>query len=136
MKKPTILIAEVDETASRNLKGLFLQHGFDVIESPVKTSIPRSFQSQNIDLIVVGSFSDASSDGVGVAQEIRDLDRKVPIILIAEDSSEGRAIAALRAGINDYFKRPFSFEELAASVDRCLYHFGSGGFPANYEMAA
>jgi DNA-binding NtrC family response regulator len=55
-----------------------------------------------------------------VAQEIRRWDRWLPLILITATSSEELAIAALKAGINDYFKPPFVFDELLASVKRCL----------------
>jgi len=40
--------------------------------------------------------------------------------LIARDSSEELAIAALRAGINEYVKFPTTGEELAQAVMRCL----------------
>jgi DNA-binding NtrC family response regulator len=51
---------------------------------------------------------------------IREQDKKVPIILITKYSSEDRVIAALRAGVNDYFKQPFSFGELLNSINRNL----------------
>jgi DNA-binding NtrC family response regulator len=47
----------------------------------------------------------------------------VPIIFIANETSEELAIAALRAGINDYFKQPCSFEDLIASINRFVPQF-------------
>ena len=65
-----------------------------------------------------------------VAQEIRKGNSTIPLILITHDSTEALAIAALKLGINDYFKQPVSFDELAASVRRCLsdlsFHASSG----------
>ncbi len=123
MKNPTILIAEVDEMLCQDLKRRLLPHGFEVIEAPDKTGVLRFFQSSKPDLVIIGSSGNSSGDGLKVAEQIRQQDKKVPIILTTMNSSEDRVIAALRAGVNDYFKVPFSYEELVASVNRNLsYH--------------
>ena len=123
MKRAEILIAEGDDALRRSLKELFIRYGFGVIESSDKTAILRNFPNPSIDLLIIGSFADGAWAGLEVAQQVRSLDRKVPVILIAAETSEELAIASLKAGINDYFKRPFSLEELLASVNRCLSHF-------------
>ena len=50
-------------------------------------------------------------------------DRQIPIILITRYSSEERVIAALREGINDYFKWPYTEKDLVASIWRNLSEF-------------
>src|SRR5262249_36105506 len=70
--------------------------------------------------LIVNSSLDAAGDGLEVAQLLRRGNRKLPVILIATNSSEDLAIAALRAGITDYLKQPFSCEDLLTSVHRCL----------------
>lgn len=70
--------------------------------------------------MIAGSSRDGAWDGLELAQQIRRWDRRIPLILITVNSSEDLAIAALRAGINDYFRRPFAPEDLAASINRCL----------------
>ena len=47
---------------------------------------------------------------------MRQFDADLPIILLAETSSEDLAIAAIKAGVTDYFKVPFDAVDLAASV--------------------
>jgi DNA-binding NtrC family response regulator len=62
-------------------------------------------------------------DELKTVEQIRRQDREVPLLLITRNSSEARVIAALRAGVTDYFKWPVSYEELIASVNRNLsYH--------------
>jgi DNA-binding NtrC family response regulator len=73
-----------------------------------------------VDLVIIGSLENSSRDGLELARQIRGLERNLPIIFIAAETSEELAITALRAGINDYFKQPYSFEELISSVNRCL----------------
>lgn len=123
MKKPKILIAERNDALRRNLKKLLLRDGFEVIETSDKIDAFRSFQNNSPDLVIVGSSREDVRDELEVAQQIRRLDRIIPIVLITAKSSEDLAINALRIGINDYFKQPFSFEELTVSVNRCLSVF-------------
>src|SRR5213594_3956502 len=121
MKKRVILIADRDEVRRRGLKELLLRNGFAVIESSDKTDILRSFRQQSsLDLLIINSSLEAAGDGVEVAQQIRLWDRRVPLILLATHSSEELAIAALRTGVNDYFKQPFSWGDVVLSVRRCL----------------
>lgn len=121
MKNHTILIAEGDKGLGQDLKAQLVGHGFDVIEVPKKTSALKFFKSSKPDLVVI----DSSGNGTGgrlikVAERIRQQDKTVPIILTTRNSSEDRVIAALRAGVNDYLKWPFSYKELVASVNRNL----------------
>lgn len=123
MKRPEILIAERNNAVRQNLKEVFSRAGFSIIESSDKTGILRIFPNISIDLVVIGSLENGSWGGLEAARQIRRHDGKVPIILIAAETSEDLAIAALRAGVNDYFKQPLSLEELVASVNRCLPKF-------------
>lgn len=122
-KKPAILVAERDDTLRRRLKEALLRRGFGIIESSDKTGILQNFSNPATDLIIVGSLENGSWDGLELARQIRRLNRNLPIILIATETSEELAIAALRAGINDYFKQPYSFEDLVSSINRYLPDF-------------
>src|SRR2546426_7481004 len=137
MKKRVILIADRDEVCRRSLKKLLLRSGFEVIESSDKTGILRSFRQQSsLDLLIINSSLDAAGDGVEMAQQIRLWDRRVPLILLAAHSSEDLAIAALRAGVTDYFKQPFSWGEVLVRVRHCLAnHLPPQGPPTSAPTA-
>ncbi|MGB7947061.1 MAG: sigma-54 dependent transcriptional regulator [Candidatus Binatia bacterium] len=122
-KKPAILIAERDTAPRQRLKEAFLRCGFAVMESSDKTDILRNCSNSAVELIIIGSLENGSWDGLELARKIRGLDRNLPIIFIAAEPSEELAIAALRAGVNDYFKQPYSLEGLVSSVNRCLPSF-------------
>ena len=112
MKRPTILITEEDETLRQNLKEGLLRHGFEVIEASEKTEALQSIRNRSPTLAIIGSSPNGRWDGLAVAKQIRQHDRKLPIILIVRQSSEARVLAALRAGVNDYFMILFSTEEV------------------------
>ena len=129
-KRPKILIAEGDDSLRQSLKEVFVRHGFGVNDSPDQTSVLQIVPNPSIDLIIIGSFEKSAWAGLEVARQIRRLDTNVPIILIASKTSEELAVAALRIGINDYFRQPFPFEELVSSVTRRLSHL----FPRSLQQ--
>ncbi|MDR2917963.1 MAG: response regulator transcription factor [Tannerella sp.] len=58
--------------------------------------------------------------GIDVCKEIREQDRETPILFLTAKDTVRETIEGLRAGANDYIKKPFSFEEL---LERIKIHF-------------
>ena len=115
-KKPAILIAERHDALRQSLKEGLLRRGFAVVEASDKTGIVRNFPNPAIGLVIAcGSW-----DGLELAQQVRSLDKNLPIILVATETSAELAIAALRAGITDYIKQPYAFDDLVSSINRYL----------------
>jgi len=123
MKSPAILIAEDNEILRQDLKGLFIRHGFEVSEAPDQTDVFQFFLDRKPDLVIIGSSRNSTWDELKVAKQIRQRDRKVPLILITRHSSKARVIAALRVSVNDYFKLPFSHRDHWTGV-RCVVNRG------------
>jgi DNA-binding NtrC family response regulator len=128
MKKPTVLIAADDVALRRRVRALLLPKGCDVCEAPHAGDVLRFTHHRRPDLVILGPFENGDGDELHTAQQVRQADRQVPLILIPAHSTEALAIAALRAGINDYLTLPLVLEELESSVKRCL---GAGRSPAS-----
>ncbi|MGH7772514.1 MAG: sigma-54-dependent transcriptional regulator [Candidatus Binatia bacterium] len=135
MQKAVILIAEGDAALFQDLKGLLFRQGYEIITASNRTNLLQGVRNGSSDLVILGPWAESAWEGLEAAQEIRGWDKKIPLILIAMNSSEELAIAALRAGINDYFRRPFSAEEIAASVERCLAKLAPSKPLANHETS-
>lgn len=120
MNIPTILIAEGDDILRQDLKRLLLPHGFEIIEASGRASLKEYFQSSKPDLIIIGANQKRVDDGLKKAKQVRRFNSNVPVILITKYSSEKRAIAALRAGINDYLKWPLTDKDMLAGIRRNL----------------
>ena len=58
--------------------------------------------------------------GLEVCKAIRKTDSKTPIIFLTAKDTIQETIEGLKAGANDYIKKPFSFEEL---LERIKIHF-------------
>jgi len=64
-------------------------------------------------LLDCGSQADR---GVRMLEQVKKLRYDLPVILLADESSEELVIRALKAGVRDYFKKPVRPEELKATV--------------------
>lgn len=129
MDKPAVLIAEGDGALRQSIKRVLCSEGLDVRESSDKVEFRRCFQLRALHVVIVGAIGEGAWGGLDLAREIRRTDTRVPLILLTASSSEELAIAALKAGVTDYFKSPVSLEELVARVRRCLAEAAVGPPP-------
>src|SRR5437773_2096595 len=120
MKRFAILLVGGDDTQPQGLKACLRRGEFEILAFRDPSSALRAFQYGHPDLVIMGSSQNTAQQQLELAYQIRQLDKKIPLILITSGSTEDLAIAALKIGINDYFKLPFSLEELAAAVDQFL----------------
>lgn len=125
--RPAILIVEEDAALRRRLHRLLCSEGIEVIGASDGSEALRSIPAAAPDLVILGSSVDRAATSLEVAQQIRRSRGGVPIILITPSTSEQLAIAALRSGISDYFTHPVPFNELTASIKRCLAGSASDG---------
>lgn len=114
-----ILIIE-DEVGISN----FLKEGLDE-EGYVTTTASDGIQGiekynhSKPDLILLDWMLPGMA-GIDVCQEIRKHNKEIPILFLTAKDTVKETIEGLRAGANDYIKKPFSFEEL---LERIKIHF-------------
>jgi len=70
-------------------------------------------------VFLVGNASDDPTHTIGTVRRLRQMRPGAPIILLAWASSEPMAIAALKAGVVDYFAPPIDLREVVSAVRRC-----------------
>jgi DNA-binding NtrC family response regulator len=94
--------------------------GVQVVGLDATVSLARLANAQRVGLVVLACSSARHAESLAAIRDIQGQTASVPIILIAEHSSEDLAIAALKAGVADYFRPPVSCDAVLASVGRCL----------------
>jgi two-component system response regulator ArlR len=77
--------------------------------------------TKTVDLILLDWMLPGIS-GLEVCKKIREKNQTVPIIFLTAKDTIQETIEGLKAGANDYIKKPFSFEEL---LERIKVHFRS-----------
>jgi DNA-binding response OmpR family regulator len=114
-----ILIVEDEIGIANLLKDGLEEEGYEVlIANDGKKGYDIS-QNQKIDLILL-DWTLPKMTGIEVCKSIRKTDTKVPIIFLTARDTVQETIEGLKAGANDYIKKPFSFDEL---VERIKIHF-------------
>jgi len=120
-----ILIVE-DEIGIAN----FLQQGLDeegyevVVAYDGKKGLELAI-SQKVNIILLDWILPKMT-GIEVCKAIRKTDTTTPIIFLTAKDTVQETIEGLRAGANDYIKKPFSFDEL---VERIKIHFRNQAEP-------
>lgn len=82
-------------------------------------------QNQQFDLILL-DWMLPKINGLDLCKAIRVKDKTTPIIFLTARDTIQETIEGLKAGANDYIKKPFSFEEL---VERIKVHFRNQKVP-------
>ena len=77
--------------------------------------------TKTVDLILLDWMLPGLS-GLEVCKKIREKNQTVPIIFLTAKDTIQETIEGLKAGANDYIKKPFSFDEL---LERIKIHFRS-----------
>ena len=134
MKQTRIVIAEDNGDVSRYVKSFLPGKGFTVFQSLYETVCRTYVQEKNIDLLLLVASYGAICRALKAAERIRELDGTVPIVMAVENSTEADVIAALRAGVNDFFKYPFEKEDLFRGIERCLSRKNFGKHPLLQQM--
>jgi DNA-binding NtrC family response regulator len=121
MKKGTVLIVESNDVASRKVKTSLLANGYELIESRDRAGVYQSIQTRKPDLVIVAFRQNDAGEEFELTNQIRRMDRRLPIIWTTPNSSSELILTALRSGVKDYLKEPFSTDELIESIHRCLH---------------
>lgn len=79
--------------------------------------------SEALDLAVSGEFDLLildlglpDRDGTTVLRELREHDRRLPVVVLTARDSVGDTVSAFEGGADDYVTKPFRFDELVARV--------------------
>ena len=93
------------------------------------------FTKKNFDFCVLDVMMPVK-DGFTLAEEIRKLDRRIPILFLTAKSLQEDKLRGFEIGADDYLTKPFSMRELVARIAAVLRRAkGSGDDAAVYEDA-
>jgi DNA-binding NtrC family response regulator len=118
MKIPQIIIAGEEQVLGGALEPRLAGHHYGVSIASARSHPLSFFHLKNADLIIVGSKGGNGSEALNLVKAIRASNQNIPVILITERGSEALAVAALRSGVNDYFRIPYAFEDLLTSIKK------------------
>lgn len=114
-----ILVVEDEIGIASFLKQGLEEEGYEVLVSYNGVEGLHLAQTSNPDLILL-DWMLPNKNGLEVCLAFRKENTKTPIIFLTAKDTVQETIEGLKAGANDYIKKPFSFDEL---VERIKIHF-------------
>ncbi|AXG74474.1 DNA-binding response regulator [Flavobacterium arcticum] len=114
-----ILIAEDEKGIAGFLKQGLEEEGYDVLIADNGKIACEIALKQKPDLILL-DWTMPQMTGLEACRTIRKKDTTTPILFVTAKDTVQETIEGLKAGANDYIKKPFSFEEL---LQRIKIHF-------------
>lgn len=93
--------------------------GFEVIMESDGAKATAVFKKANPDICVLDIML-PNKDGFVIADEIRDLNKNVPIIFLTAKTQTEDVVKGFSLGGNDYIRKPFSMEELIVRIQHAL----------------
>lgn len=127
-----VVLVDDDVAYARLLQAEMRHFGFEVDTLTDLTGLTRYLDQQQPDLIVMDvSFPEGQVAGPKAVQSIRaHAHGRVPVIFISARDTIGSRLAAVRAGGEAFFVKPFDVAELMDAIDRIL----GGGEQAAYRI--
>ena len=117
--KAKILVVD-DEAAARDALGQFLgQVGYEVETAEDGIAAMARFAEFPAD-VVVTDLNMPNMDGVTLLTTLRALHPDVPVIVTTASGELRVAVAAMRAGADDYLTKPLDVEALTIAIERAL----------------
>lgn len=114
-----ILIVEDEVGIVQFLKQGLQEEGYQITTAADGSKGFELVHEQKFDLILL-DWMLPKINGLDLCKAIRIKDQTTPIIFLTAKDTVQETIEGLKAGANDYIKKPFSFEEL---VERIKVHF-------------
>ena len=123
-----LLVAEDDPNMGMILKAYLTQKGYTVLLATNGTLAIDIFNHDDVDACILDVMMPVK-DGFAVAQEIRRVDKRIPIIFLTAKNLEEDVLKGFEIGADDYITKPFSMEELLARLNATIRRSFDEGKP-------
>ena len=114
-KSRSVLLAEDDKNLGTVLKAYLDAKGYSTTLCVNGQEAFNAFSRKEYDFCIVDIMMPVK-DGFTLAEEIRAVDKKIPILFLTAKSMQEDKLKAFAIGADDYLTKPFSMEELLARL--------------------
>ena len=115
----TILIVEDDKNLQLTLTQILREEGFEIITTMWGSMAIEEVKKGIPDLILLDIML-PGMDGMKVLEKVKEIDKKLPVIMITGYSSAERAIKAIEFGAYDFITKPFDFKKLISKINNAM----------------
>jgi len=118
----TILVVDDEPNYLIVLSEILRDEGFEVFTAEGGKKGLTIIQEADLDL-VISDMKMPGMDGIQLLENIKKINRQLPVILITAYAEVEKAVEAMRLGAFNYIAKPFSNEALLASVNKATEHY-------------
>ncbi|MBT8328249.1 MAG: sigma-54 dependent transcriptional regulator [Desulfofustis sp.] len=120
---PTILVVDDEPNYLIVLSELLRDENFEVYTAPGTDEAVAIVKEVDLDLVIT-DMQMPDKDGSVLMQEVKKHNNDLPVIIITAYAEVEKAVAAMQAGAFSYLAKPFSNDELIATITRAISHYG------------
>jgi DNA-binding response OmpR family regulator len=128
-----ILLAEDDENLGSILSDYLQLKGYHVTHCENGEIAYQRFTENSYDICIFDVMMPLK-DGFTLVQEIRKINKKVPIIFLTAKSQKEDTLQGLKIGADDYLTKPFVMEELLLRINAIMRRTGATTPQANNSL--
>lgn len=126
MAKIKILYVEDESFLGKIVKESLESRGYEIFMEEDGGKALALFNQCNPDICILDIML-PNKDGFQVAEEIKAIKKKVPILFLTAKSQTEDVVKGFKLGGNDYIRKPFSMEELIVRLEYVLQHASGVG---------
>jgi len=117
--KRKILIADDEPNMIWALKRALTKEGYEVLSVENGEEAVKTFEEQEPDLVIL-DLKMPKMDGMEALKAIKEINPKVPVMMITAHGTTKVAVEAMKIGALDYILKPFDIEELRMTIRKAL----------------
>jgi DNA-binding response OmpR family regulator len=125
-----ILYAEDELFLGKIVKESLESRGYQVLMEADGNKVLTHFNQHQPNVCVLDIML-PNKDGFTIAEEIRNINKEVPIIFLTAKTQVEDLVKGFKTGGNDYIRKPFSMEELIVRIENVLKQNSSGNYAYN-----
>jgi len=114
--RPHVLLVEDELTVARGLKMVMDEEGYDVDLADTGLIALNKFRAKKFDLMVA-DLRLPDIDGMEVIERVMESRPETKVVIITGYPSVATAVKAVKMGVSDYLRKPFTDDEFMAAVD-------------------
>ena len=119
MVTTNILLVEDDPNLGVLLKEYLTAKGFNATLCKNGEDGYNAFVNERFQFVILDVMM-PKKDGFALAEDIRGVDKQVPILFLTAKSMKEDTLKGFNVGADDYMTKPFSMEELLARINAIL----------------
>ena len=116
---PRILIVDDEPDMTETCRRILGAAGHECLTTNDARDALRLLGAERPDLLLT-DLRMPEIDGMEMLRQAREIDPRMPVVLLTAHATLESAVAAVKAGAFDYLAKPFSIDQLTVAVERAL----------------